>query len=64
MLTVDLGVNEKGHRDHAPRARYECQRCRTTEGPVEGSIAVTTFIEHVRAVHATRCHPTQESASA
>jgi hypothetical protein len=41
-----------------PAARYDCHRCGTTEGPVYGTAPVRSFVEHVRQVHAGRCHPT------
>lgn len=38
-----------------PRARYECRRCGTTEGPVSGAGPVADFVERVRDVHRGRC---------
>lgn len=38
-----------------PRARYECLRCRTTEGPVTGAEAVKAFVATIRQRHAATC---------
>jgi ribosomal protein S27AE len=40
-----------------PTARYDCRRCGATEGPVTEPRAIAAFAEHVRTVHAGRCHP-------
>ncbi|RPK69046.1 hypothetical protein EES44_07910 [Streptomyces sp. ADI96-15] len=37
------------------RARYDCHLCRTTEGPVHGTDAVTAFAADIRTSHPTRC---------
>ncbi|MFD4273793.1 hypothetical protein R2B67_26125 [Streptomyces cyaneofuscatus] len=37
------------------RARYDCYLCRTTEGPVYGTTAVTAFTAEIRTTHPTRC---------
>lgn len=59
-LTVDLGEGfEIKNGDRAgqikytrqPRAKYECLRCRTAEGPVTGAEAVKRFVATVRAAH-------------
>ncbi|GAA4663042.1 hypothetical protein [Streptomyces youssoufiensis] len=46
-----------GDRERPPRARYQCLRCRTVEGPVTGAPLVAEFVSSVRAVHAARCTP-------
>ncbi|HCA88191.1 MAG TPA: hypothetical protein DEQ61_23635 [Streptomyces sp.] len=43
------------------RARYECLRCRTTEGPVTGAEPVAIFTQTVQSVHRTRCAVPQEN---
>jgi hypothetical protein len=42
------------------RARYECLRCRTTEGPVYGPDDVTAFVASIRTDHSSRCTGPQE----
>ncbi|MGE9696697.1 hypothetical protein ACQKFA_23440 [Streptomyces sp. CH6] len=37
------------------RAKYECLRCRTVEGPVYGTDAVTAFVADIRTAHLARC---------
>ncbi|MBI0294472.1 hypothetical protein JBE04_08250 [Streptomyces sp. PRKS01-29] len=37
------------------RARYECLRCSTTEGPVHGADDVTAFVASIRTEHPKRC---------
>ncbi|MER7047757.1 hypothetical protein [Streptomyces jumonjinensis] len=65
-LAVDFGDGYEikrgdltGHIEYRrpPRAVYACLRCGTQEGPVTGPLAVRRFVDTVRAVHATRCHP-------
>ncbi|WP_438478990.1 hypothetical protein [Streptomyces asiaticus] len=45
------------------RARYECLRCRTTEGPVHGTDEVIAFVTKIRTEHSARCPGTQEHRS-
>ncbi|MEU2111856.1 hypothetical protein [Streptomyces sp. NPDC019507] len=47
-----------------PRARFECLRCRTTEGPVSGPADVREFVANVRTDHLTRCQPASQGAQA
>ncbi|MFI2761348.1 hypothetical protein ACH5A3_21140 [Streptomyces echinatus] len=37
-----------------PRARYECLRCNTVEGPVSGAAAVKRFVATIRDQHVCR----------
>jgi hypothetical protein len=66
-LYVDLGEGrEIRHGDRAgqirwtrqPRARFECLRCHTTEGPVTGPHAVREFVARIRADHRATCPAT------
>ncbi|WP_030344854.1 hypothetical protein [Streptomyces sp. NRRL S-1022] len=59
-LFVDCGdgfENKNGDRvgqityRRAPRARYECLRCQTVEGPVSGAAAVKRFAATIRTTH-------------
>ncbi|WP_030798892.1 hypothetical protein [Streptomyces sp. NRRL S-337] len=64
-LYVDMGQqNHAGRWVRPPRARYECLRCRTTEGPVSGAADVAQFVATIRAAHPTRCTTTYEGAQA
>lgn len=47
-----------------PRAKYECLRCRTTEGPVTGAAAVKDFVANIRARHAATCAARQTERNA
>lgn len=40
-----------------PRARFECVRCRSVEGPVSGADRVKAFVASVRTRHV--CHPNE-----
>ena len=42
-----------------PRARYECVRCQTVEGPVSGAAKVREFVATIRDRHvcSTNTHP-------
>ncbi|GGW15836.1 hypothetical protein GCM10018980_51310 [Streptomyces capoamus] len=62
-LFVDCGdgfENKNGDRAgqityrRAPRARYECLRCQTVEGPVSGAAAVKRFVATIRTIHVCR----------
>jgi hypothetical protein len=37
------------------RARYECLRCKTVEGPVFGPDDVKPFVDTIRTAHLSRC---------
>jgi len=59
-LTVDLGEGfEIKHGDRAgqikytrqPRAKYECLRCNSLEGPVTGPDKVRKFVARIRTAH-------------
>lgn len=55
-LFVDLGVARKdGTWAKQPRAKYECIRCRSTEGPVQGADRVREFVARIRTDHPTYC---------
>lgn len=60
-LFVDLGEGREDRRtghirwSRPPRARYECLRCGTTEGPVTGPSDVAAFVATIRTTHPTRC---------
>lgn len=43
-----------------PRAKFECLRCNTSEGPVSGPREVTAFVARIRTDHV--CHATQQAA--
>jgi hypothetical protein len=47
-----------------PRAKYECLRCRTEEGPVTGAAAVKDFVATIRARHAATCTARQTERKA
>jgi hypothetical protein len=66
-LFVDLGEGrEIHHGDRAgqisyrrqPRARFECLRCHTTEGPVTGPHAVAAFVARIQTDHRATCPAT------
>lgn len=70
-LTVDLGEGfeiKQGERagqikyTRQPRAKYECLRCQTLEGPVTGAAAVMRFTATVRAAHICHAPPQQQAA--
>ncbi|MEU7596408.1 hypothetical protein AB0B79_25760 [Streptomyces sp. NPDC039022] len=69
-LFVDLGEGREDRRtghirwSRPPRARYECLRCGTTEGPVTGAAAVARFVATIRTTHPTRCTTTHEGTRA
>lgn len=49
-----------GDKSRPPRAKYECVRCQTTEGPVHGPEQVAAFVANVKTAHHARCkeiHP-------
>ncbi|WP_228975011.1 hypothetical protein [Streptomyces sp. DH12] len=63
-LYVDCGEGrEIRHGDRAgqitwrrqPRARFECLRCHTVEGPVTGPLAVQRFAATIRTTHRATC---------
>lgn len=63
-LFVDLGEGREikdGDRagqigwSQPPRARYECLLCHTSEGPVQGAIAVRKFVTRIHADHRAHC---------
>lgn len=47
-----------------PRARYECLRCHTTEGPVTGARAVQAFVARIRTSHRATCPALQKGTTA
>jgi hypothetical protein len=62
-LFIDCGdgfENKNGDRAgqityrRAPRARYECLRCHTVEGPVSGAAEVKRFVATIRDTHVCR----------
>lgn len=70
-LTVDLGEGfeiKNGERagqikyTRQPRAKYECLRCRTLEGPVTGPEAVKRFAATVQAAHICHAQGRQQAA--
>ena len=64
-LYVDMGRQlQSGRWVEQPRARYECLRCRTVEGPVTGPSDVAEFVAAIRATHQTHCNPNHEGAQA
>ncbi|GGZ28632.1 hypothetical protein GCM10010387_22620 [Streptomyces inusitatus] len=62
-LFVDLGESRGDQWIRQPRARYECLRCRTAEGPVHGQAAVANFTRSIKAEHHSRCTAIQEHSS-
>lgn len=67
VLSIDCGDGRETGRGtfrytRQPRAKYECLRCRSTEGPVTGPDAVRDFVARVRDVHRTKCTAPQEHA--
>ncbi|HEY8985708.1 MAG TPA: hypothetical protein VIU15_39820 [Streptomyces sp.] len=70
-LFVDLGEGreiKKGDRasqirwDRLPRARYECLRCQTTEGPVAGPAKVAKFVATIQSAHICRSRNQPQAA--
>lgn len=70
-LFVDCGdgfENKNGDRAgqityrRAPRARYECLRCQTVEGPVSGAAAVKRFVATIREAHVCRAGEQAQAA--
>ncbi|MFK0124932.1 hypothetical protein ACIQSP_16650 [Streptomyces nigra] len=70
-LTVDCGEGyEIKHGERAgqikytrqPRAKFECLRCHTLEGPVTGPEAVKRFVATVRTAHICNAPARQQSA--
>lgn len=68
-LYVDLGEGrEIRHGDRTgqvtyrrqPRARFECIRCRTVEGPVTGPEAVKRFVARIQQDHRATCPATAQ----
>jgi hypothetical protein len=45
-----------------PRARYECLRCHTVEGPVTGPAEVKRFVATIRDAHV--CRPREQVQAA
>lgn len=57
-LYIDCGQQVAGGRwVRQPRARYECLRCHTTEGPVTGPDDVRAFVSSIRTDHRADCRP-------
>lgn len=70
-LTVDLGEGfeiKQGERagqikyTRQPRAKYECLRCNTLEGPVTGPEAVKRFTATIQAAHICGAPPRHQAA--
>jgi hypothetical protein len=70
-LFVDLGESyeiKTGDRagqirwTEQPRARFECLRCQTTEGPVTGPANVTRFVATIRGAHICRTRARPQAA--
>lgn len=70
-LFIDCGdgfENKNGDRAgqityrRAPRARYECLRCRTVEGPVSGAVEVKRFVATIRTSHMCRAGEQSQAA--
>ncbi|MFI5755654.1 hypothetical protein [Streptomyces sp. NPDC051569] len=60
QLVVDCGEGRASGRGsftytRPPRARYDCHRCGTREGPVTGPDAVIRFVAEIRSAHRDRC---------
>ncbi|MCP3817805.1 hypothetical protein NLX86_06545 [Streptomyces sp. A3M-1-3] len=64
-LFVDLGHQLKdGTWARPPRARYECLRCHTREGPVTGAVQVAGFVATARTDHRANCPANVQGAQA
>ena len=69
-LFVDLGEGREDKKtglirwSKQPRAKYECVRCQTTEGPVHGPDRVREFVARIRTDHPTYCTANQQGATA
>lgn len=63
-LFVDMGVFASGRWVREPRAKYECVRCQTTEGPVKGADRVREFVARIRTDHPLYCTANQQGAHA
>lgn len=65
-LYIDMGQQSRGGDRwvRPPRARYECLRCHTTEGPVTGPDTVRAFVASIRTDHRANCPANQQGAQA